>query len=45
VMEKWTTQGDWTGDDTIRGVGQRTQRKAIGRQMTQQEGGMDNTGG
>jgi hypothetical protein len=36
---------DKEGDDTTRGGGRRTQRKAIRRQMTQREGGTNNAGG
>ncbi len=45
VTERRTMQGDQVGEDTTRGERQRTQRAAVGWQMTQQEGGMDNAGG
>jgi hypothetical protein len=45
VMEKGTTQGYQVGDNMPKGGGRRTQGEAIGQQMTQQEGGVDNAGG
>ncbi len=45
VAKKGTMLSNQVGEDTTRGGGRRTQRKAIRRQMTQQEGGTDNVGG